>query len=408
VAGPTGSTGPTGPTGANGTIGIDGVTGATGPTGSTGATGATGAASTVTGPTGPIGLTGPTGAVGPGVAAGGTANQVLKKVNGTDYNTTWGTIAGAVYQASAPSSPQTGDVWVDSDAVAGVLNQNDYLLKADATALYTPLSGSRSGFRNEIINGNFQINQRAYTSASNLASGSYGFDRWKSNFTNTTLTFTSAPQGQMVTINSGGGLQQVIERENIVAGTHILSWTGTATARVYNSGGTPPTYGASPITLTLDGTANVVVEFTASGGTRTLQNVQLEQGSVATPFEQRLIGTELALCHRYYFRYVAQEANSVFGMGIGSSSTNVSAAINMPVPMRVRPTAIDSSSISTLRVQNTAAGFTLTGVSINTTNSGNSFVYTDCAVASGTAVGSTYFVTANSSVGAYLGFSAEL
>jgi hypothetical protein len=66
--------------------------------------------------------------------SGGSANQVLKKVDGTDYNTTWGTIAGAVYQASAPSTPQTGDVWVDSDAVAGVLNQNDYLLKADAEA----------------------------------------------------------------------------------------------------------------------------------------------------------------------------------------------------------------------------------------------------------------------------------
>jgi hypothetical protein len=66
--------------------------------------------------------------------SGGSANQVLKKVDGADYNTTWGTIAGAVYQASAPSSPQTGDVWVDSDAVAGVLNQNDYLLKADAEA----------------------------------------------------------------------------------------------------------------------------------------------------------------------------------------------------------------------------------------------------------------------------------
>jgi hypothetical protein len=72
--------------------------------------------------------------VGPGVATGGTANQVLKKVDSTDYNTTWGTIAGAVYQDTAPSSPQTGDVWVDSDAVAGVLNQNDYLLKADAEA----------------------------------------------------------------------------------------------------------------------------------------------------------------------------------------------------------------------------------------------------------------------------------
>jgi microcystin-dependent protein len=73
--------------------------------------------------------------------SGGSANQVLKKVDGTDYNTTWGTIAGAVYQASAPSSPQTGDVWVDSDAVAGVLNQNDYLTKNDFELFTTPIGG---------------------------------------------------------------------------------------------------------------------------------------------------------------------------------------------------------------------------------------------------------------------------
>jgi microcystin-dependent protein len=66
---------------------------------------------------------------------------VLKKVDGTDYNTTWGTIARAVYQDTAPSSPQTGDVWVDSDAVAGVLNQNDYLLKADFELVSIPVGG---------------------------------------------------------------------------------------------------------------------------------------------------------------------------------------------------------------------------------------------------------------------------
>lgn len=47
--------------------------------GSTGATGATGA-------------TGNTGATGAGVAAGGTANQALTKINSTDYNTQWATI----------------------------------------------------------------------------------------------------------------------------------------------------------------------------------------------------------------------------------------------------------------------------------------------------------------------------
>jgi hypothetical protein len=55
--------------------------GATGPAGSTG-------------PAGPTGPTGATGSAGPGVPTGGTANQVLAKVNSTDYNTTWVTPSG--------------------------------------------------------------------------------------------------------------------------------------------------------------------------------------------------------------------------------------------------------------------------------------------------------------------------
>jgi microcystin-dependent protein len=45
------------------------------------------------------------------------------------------------YQASAPSDPMEGDVWVDSDAIAGVLNQNDYLLKADFELVSIPVGG---------------------------------------------------------------------------------------------------------------------------------------------------------------------------------------------------------------------------------------------------------------------------
>lgn len=58
--------------------------------GETGATGATGAQ----GPAGPAGQTGATGPAGPGVPAGGTAGQVLQKVDGTDYNTEWATPSG--------------------------------------------------------------------------------------------------------------------------------------------------------------------------------------------------------------------------------------------------------------------------------------------------------------------------
>jgi hypothetical protein len=205
------------------------------------------------------------------------------------------------------------------------------------------------GFRNVLINGEFRINQRAYTSASNLASGSYGFDRWKSTFTNTTLTFTSAPQGQIVTINSGGSIEQVIERENITAGTFVLSWTGTATGRVYNTGATPPAYAASPIIVTLDGLANVEVEFTASGGTRTLWKPQLEQNRQPTPFEQRPIGVELALCQRYFLKF--DTAASGFINGFCDSTTLALCGLYFPQEMRSAPSLSPAPTASNFEVR---------------------------------------------------------
>ena len=83
--GDTGNTGATGPKGDTGAQGIQGNTGATGPKGDTGNTGATG-------PKGDTGNTGPkgdTGNAGPGIATGGTAGQILAKVDSTDYNTHW-------------------------------------------------------------------------------------------------------------------------------------------------------------------------------------------------------------------------------------------------------------------------------------------------------------------------------
>jgi len=75
----TGPQGPAGATGATGNTGPAGGTGATGPTGPTGPAG----------PIGPTGATGATGAAGQGVPAGGTASQVLSKINSTNYNTQW-------------------------------------------------------------------------------------------------------------------------------------------------------------------------------------------------------------------------------------------------------------------------------------------------------------------------------
>jgi hypothetical protein len=210
---------------------------------------------------------------------------------------------------------------------------------AISSALGNALVPTSYGFRNVIINGNFMINQRAYASGTNLASGAYGFDRWKSNFTNTALTFTSAPQGQTVTISASGVVRQIVEQANVTAGSYVLSWFGTATGRVYNDGATPPSYQSGPLSVVLDGTANVVVEFTPASGTATLGNVQLEFGSRATPFEQRPIGVELALCQRYYYRMTG--TNTIETSINRSGDDNRRAQVFLPQPMRRTLTSSD-------------------------------------------------------------------
>ena len=65
---------------------------------------------------GPIGATGP---IGPGVVAGGSAGQLLSKIDGTDYNTQW------VTPTSAPVSSvngATGAVVLDDGDVKSVVS----------------------------------------------------------------------------------------------------------------------------------------------------------------------------------------------------------------------------------------------------------------------------------------------
>jgi hypothetical protein len=230
-------------------------------------------------------------------------------------------------------------------------------------------------FGNAIINGAFEVNQRGYASAGTLASGAYGFDRWKATAADTTLTFTSAPQGQLVTINDTKSIEQVVERNNLPAGIYTLSWSGTATGRIYNTGATPPSYAASPITVTLDGLANVEVEFTASGGTKTCGFVQLELGTVATPFRRNAnsIQGELAACQRYYEKSynldVAPGTDTAIGLHMlppYNLSNDLSAYnVNFQVEKRAAPTVALYAQNGTINRVNIIDGAVLT--SVNTT-----------------------------------------
>jgi hypothetical protein len=86
-------------------------------------------------------------------------------------------------------------------------------------------------------------------------------------------------------------------------------------------------------------TSNQVNLFNSTSNDFYLTGVQLEVGSVATPFEHRSYGQELSLCQRYYWRT----------SGIGdsflptTSDSRPRMSTSLPVEMRIAPTAAATS-----------------------------------------------------------------
>lgn len=71
--------------------------------------------------------------------------------------------------------------------------------------------------------------------------------------------------------------------------------------------------------------------WSTTGATWKITGVQLEEGTTATPFEQRLYGQELALCQRYY------QSGGVYGWPRSSDNVSIASAY-LPVSMRTVPT----------------------------------------------------------------------
>ncbi len=187
-------------------------------------------------------------------------------------------------------------------------------------------NGAQFSFRNKIINGAFAINQRAYVSGTATTAGQYTLDRWKVSGTGG-ITFSTVDNKTTVTIPAGQTLQQVIEGLNLATGTYVLSWEGTAQGRI--GGGS---YGASgTVTASITGGTNTTIEF----NTGTVANVQLESGSISTPFEHCPYGTELTLCQRYYETI---SGNGILATGQAWSSSTAYVAILLKVEKRVAPT----------------------------------------------------------------------
>lgn len=165
---------------------------------------------------------------------------------------------------------------------------------ADAAAARATLGLATSSFRNRIINGNFRINQRGAPAVSTAyPAGTYIMDRWKAGANGVTLSFAAGVGDVTVTITAGT-LLQVVEGAFYMPdnGVYMLSWKGTAQARVYQGGN--PAYGVGPIATGFGGGINTTIEF----GTGTVSQVQFELNGVATAFERR--DDELSRCQRYF------------------------------------------------------------------------------------------------------------
>jgi hypothetical protein len=131
--------------------------------------------------------------------------------------------------------------------------------------------------------------------------------------------------------------------------------------------------------------------------------VQVEAGSVATPFEFEDFGTTLAKCQRYYFRIVADSIYGAMGDAIGNTATTGQAIINAPVTMRVVPTSVDYSALA---FYDTSTVIAITSLTLTPTLSSKYVAYFS-AITSGLTVMRAYQVIANNNAAAFLGFSAE-
>ena len=229
--------------------------------------------------------------------------------------------------------------------------------------------------RNRIINGNMATDQRNAGAAQTITAGAalaYSVDRWYAYCTGANVTgqqvagatanqyryrFTGAASVTAI------GFAQRIEAINSadLAGTtatlsvdlaNSLLTTVTWTAYYANTTDTFGTLASPTVTSIATGTFTITstvtrynaqisipsaattglqILFTVgaqTSGTWTIGNVQLEPGSVATPYERQIYSDQLAQCQKYYFASTAAIYAITFNTYNGGQ---------FPVTMRVAP-----------------------------------------------------------------------
>ena len=165
-----------------------------------------------------------------------------------------------------------------------------------------------SGFKNLIINGAKKVNQSGLTTTDN----SYNYDNH---------------------YKVGNNWFIFVSGKNIISGeSYTLSWDGAATAGYYIGTAGATTINAQTFTSIANGktiiptiTSNqkLWIKFASDASGSTYSKVQLEPGTVPTPFEHRLYELEESLVQRVYehgiISTLALSANTAYKGGINNA-----------------------------------------------------------------------------------------
>jgi len=140
-----------------------------------------------------------------------------------------------------------------------------------------------------------------------------------------------------------------------------------------------------------------------------ITGVQLEAGSVATPFKRNApnLQGELAACQRYYFRWQADATGQRFGLGQNVTTGANQTVIPFPVTMRTKPTSVETTGTASDYSVFQSGSFTVASAipSFTIASTESAIVETSVAVTL-TRDNASQLRAASSN--AFLGWSAEL
>jgi hypothetical protein len=242
--------------------------------------------------------------------------------------------------------------------------------------LASDVKNLKSGRKNILINGDVRVSQRGdYTASTTMTHNVYMLDRWK-NYAGVTSTIQDLGGYVEIKATAASGastirLSQLVEdlyqlegqvvtvscemKSNSINGRlqmHNGSWVATSAA--HTGGGDwenlsftttmPSSLTVTSIHAGIDGASSADVAI-AIGDYCQIKNVQLELGSVATDFEHRSYGEELALCQRYCVGIFADGSNRGFvAQGHAHNANNPVFWRQHSTPMRVIPSISYSSA----------------------------------------------------------------